>query len=210
MKCHELSRRKDRDQVSPHEALAFFEYSSALTPNAAEALRELRFFKNQLVKQFVDDIAKTTAEDFVAETHLLMYQINAMTDTPAVALEVLTLLILQYNKLLDSGKCNDITIEDVHNHIKGGTILTFAAAIAQQADISFHLETFLTAKADEQTFEEYYAKCLQATYGAYAGSERRKWGVENNGLCLLIAWTTEIIQQGGGWVPTENVAGLHE
>ncbi len=210
VKFHELSRSKDKDQVSPHKALAFFEYSSALTPNSAEALRDLRVLRNQLAHPFFDNISTTTAEDFVAATHSLIYQIKAMTDTPAVALELLTLLILQYNKLLDSGKCNDITIEDVHNHIEKGIILRFVADRAQRVGVSFHLELFLKAKADEQTFEEYYVKYLQATYGAYAGDEHRRWSVENNGLCLLIAWTIEIIQQGGGWVPRENVAGLHE
>jgi hypothetical protein len=40
-------------------------------------------------------------------------------------------------------------------------------------------------------------------YGGYAGNERRKWGIENLGLCLLLAWTNEIIQQGSGWYPSE-------
>ncbi|MXX94280.1 MAG: hypothetical protein F4039_03000 [Gammaproteobacteria bacterium] len=125
-------------------------------------------------------------------------------------LVLLTFLILQYNKLLDRGKCKDITIEDVHTHIENGTILRFVDEKARRDGDSLNLEIFLKAEADEQTFEEYYVKNLQATYGAYAGDERRRWGVENNGLCLLIAWTIEIIQQGGGWVPRENVAGLHE
>ena len=33
-------------------------------------------------------------------------------------------------------------------------------------------------------------------YGGYAGVERRKWGVENLGLCLVLAWTAEMITQG--------------
>jgi hypothetical protein len=36
---------------------------------------------------------------------------------------------------------------------------------------------------------------LQQLLGGYAGEERRKWGVEHNGLCLLVAWVTELIQQ---------------
>ncbi|MDE0093273.1 MAG: hypothetical protein OXO49_02070 [Gammaproteobacteria bacterium] len=210
LKYHELSRKQGKDQVAPSEALAFFEYSSALTPNSAEALRDLRFLRNQLVHQSIDNISKTTAEEFVAATRSLIYQIKAMTDTPAVDLVLLTFLILQYNKLLDRGICNDITIEDVHNHIENGTILRFIDEEARRVGDSLNLKIFLKAEADEQTFEEYYVKYLQATYGAYAGDERRRWGVENNGLCLLIAWTVEIIQQGGGWVPRENVAGLHE
>jgi len=40
-------------------------------------------------------------------------------------------------------------------------------------------------------------------YEGYAGNERRKWGIENLGLCLLLAWTNKIIQQGSGWYPNE-------
>jgi hypothetical protein len=36
---------------------------------------------------------------------------------------------------------------------------------------------------------------LKSILGGYAGDERRKWGVENSGLCLLLAWTNELIQQ---------------
>ena len=39
---------------------------------------------------------------------------------------------------------------------------------------------------------------LLALYRGYEGEERRKWGVERNGLCLLIAWVGEIVQQKWG------------
>jgi hypothetical protein len=31
---------------------------------------------------------------------------------------------------------------------------------------------------------------------AMEGSERRKYGIENNGICLLISYTAEILQHG--------------
>ncbi len=31
--------------------------------------------------------------------------------------------------------------------------------------------------------------------GAYGGKTAKKWGVEKSGLCLLLAWTNELIQQ---------------
>ena len=37
---------------------------------------------------------------------------------------------------------------------------------------------------------------------------QRKWGVENRGLCLLIAMTNEIVQQGSGWSSSADVAGV--
>ena len=60
-------------------------------------------------------------------TPLLPYvkQIEAMSPMPAVSLTYLTLLILQYNKLIDSGKYDDITIDEVQRHIEAGTVLEF-------------------------------------------------------------------------------------
>jgi len=36
---------------------------------------------------------------------------------------------------------------------------------------------------------------LNEILGGYQGKEPRKWGIENNGLCLLLAWTNELIQR---------------
>ena len=67
------------------------------------------------------------------------------------------------------------------------------------------LSLLLDREDDELNFEGNYVRHLQSIYGGYAGQERRKWGVENKGLCLLIAWTTEIIQRGSGWQANEDV-----
>ena len=114
----------------------------------------------------------------------------------------LTLLILQLNSLIDGGKYDDITIDEVHQHIDKGTILRFLRERAgDDIDLSIHLNT-----NTYDDFEDFYVKHLQSIYDAYAGQERRKWGIANMGLCLLVAWTNEIIQQGTGWRPNENIA----
>lgn len=114
----------------------------------------------------------------------------------------LTLLILHLNSLLDSGKYDNITVDEVKRHIDDGSILRFLRQRAgSDIDLSIHLDT-----ATYGNFEEFYVSYLQAILGGYSGYERRKWGVENKGLCLLIAWTNEIIQQGSGWKPMENIA----
>jgi hypothetical protein len=66
--------------------------------------------------------------------------------------------------------------------------------------------TLLDRGNDEVNFEGHYVRHLKSIYGGYAGQERRKWGVENKGLCLLVAWTMEIIQQGSGWQSNEDVS----
>lgn len=104
----------------------------------------------------------------------------------------LTSLVLHVNSLIDSGKYSDITIEDIHKAIEGKRVLRFLKERAgSDVDLSIHLDS--KAYGD---FESYYEAQLENIYGGYAGQERRKWGVENSGLCLVLAWTNEIIQQG--------------
>ena len=104
----------------------------------------------------------------------------------------LTLLILHINGLIDSGKYTDITIDDIHKAIEGRRVLRFLKKRASSdIDLSMHLES--NAYGD---FESYFEEQLQSIYGGYAGQELKKWGVKNSGLCLVLAWTNEIIQQG--------------
>lgn len=116
----------------------------------------------------------------------------------------LTLLILQLNALLDTGRYDDITIDEVKGRIEDGSILRFLRDRAgKDIDLSFQFETKSYAN-----FERFYVTYLQGINNAYGGGESRKWGVENRGLCLLIAWTNEILQQGSGWTPAPNMAGV--
>lgn len=106
----------------------------------------------------------------------------------------LTGLILQINKVIDSGKYNDISIPEVHNAIASQRLLRFIKEkCGNDIDLSIHLES--RAYGD---FEKYYEEKMNQIYNAYAGDERRKWGVKNLGLCLVLAWTNEIIQWGEG------------
>ena len=114
----------------------------------------------------------------------------------------LTLLILKINHLIDLGKYDEITIEEIYKAINDGTVLRYLKEKAgNDIDLSIHLNsrTF-------NDFESWYVEHLQSLYDAYSGDENRKWGVQNKGLCLLLAWTNEIIQQGSGWVEDENIS----
>lgn len=118
------------------------------------------------------------------------------------ALAPLTLLIHQINHLLDTGRYDTITLEDVTSHIEDGSILQFLKQRADEdVDLSAHLDDGLMYG----NFERFYIAHLRSLLNvADAG---RKWGVENRGLCLLIAMTNEIVQQGAGWTSAE-VAGV--
>lgn len=106
----------------------------------------------------------------------------------------LTGLILQINSLIDSGKYNCITIAEVHKSIESNRLLRF---IKEKCGQDVNLSFLLDSNAYDN-FEERYEEAISRIYNAYAGDERRRWGVENLGLCLVLAWTNEIIQQIDG------------
>lgn len=193
--------------IESREAVSYLERNGGLSPPTTETLSSLRLMRNQAATASAGGITREAARAYVEAAAATREQIAAVSSMPAVWLGYLTTLILQYNSLIDSGKYEDITVDDVHTYIRNGTVLE---SIQQRAksdvDLSFHL----SGDATDQSFPQYYGRYLRATLDAYAGDERRRWGVENRGLCLLVAWTNEIVQQGWGWHPSEDVAGLHE
>ena len=206
-KYRELEDPMGGSKIERGRAVAYFEYTGALTPATQRVLTDLRYLRNQAVHSSREGITREAAEAYIEAATSICKQIEAMSSTPAVKLLYLTTLILHYNSLIDSGKYDNITISDIYKHIEDKTVLRF---IKERAGTDFDFSLHLSANAANQSFEEYYARYLRSIYYAYAGEERSKWGVENHGLCLLVAWTNEIIQQGGGWYPADDVAGLHD
>lgn len=101
---------------------------------------------------------------------------------------LVTLLILRINSLIDSGKYNDISFEEIHQAIENKSLLRFLTdRCGEDAKFKLHLNS--------PGFEAKYEERLNNIYNAYAGDEKRKWAIQNSGLCLVLAWTNEIIQQ---------------
>lgn len=101
---------------------------------------------------------------------------------------LLTALILHINALIDSGKYQDITIEEIHRAIDNKKLLRFLKErCGKDIDLSIHFH-------ESMNFEKPYEDRINNIYGGYAGDERRKWGVSNSGLCLALAWTNELVQ----------------
>lgn len=100
-------------------------------------------------------------------------------------LHSLTYIILETNAAIDTGKYDDVPVREVTKHIESGDVVAWLKTRVPEMDLS------LLRDQDERE----YAVGLSDIYGGYAGQERRKWGIENRGLCLLIAWTNELIQQ---------------
>lgn len=97
----------------------------------------------------------------------------------------LTYIILELNAALDTGKYDDVPMREASQHIEAGDVIPWLQDSVPDADLSL-----LTPEAAIE-----YQSALADIYGGYAGNERRKWGVEKRALCLLIAWTNELVQQ---------------
>lgn len=114
----------------------------------------------------------------------------------------LTLLLLYVNILLDSARHDTVSVRTVKEHIRDGSILRFLSGLAGNRDFDIFLKD-----SPYGEFERYYVTSLQSIYNAYAGDELRRWGVEHRGLCLVIAWTVEVLKLGTGWKPGD-LAGV--
>jgi len=96
----------------------------------------------------------------------------------------LTFLALNLNGALDTGKYGIVSFKEVADHIEAGTIFDF-------------LETRLAGDIDLSIFDAEKRKVLTTEWQDMlaAVNARRKFGVEKNGLCLLIAYLLEGIQR---------------
>lgn len=85
---------------------------------------------------------------------------------------------------LDTGKYAYVSFDEVAKHIEEGTIFEFLA-------------TRLSSGIDLSTFDETNKKGLiEEWQDILAGvSARRKLGVQNNGICLLVTYLLEGIQR---------------
>ena len=97
----------------------------------------------------------------------------------------LTMIILELNAALDSGKYDDLPMEAASEHIEAGDIVAWLKNSAPEVDLSL-----LTP----ETVNEYQS-ALSDLNGGYGGRERSKLGVQRRALCLLIASTNELVQQ---------------
>ena len=99
----------------------------------------------------------------------------------------LTNLVFGLNAAIDTGKHQTISINEVEGHIEKGDLIPWLREkLGKDIDLSLLDHTMVTE----------ITSGLNDILGGYRGRERRKWGVERSGLCLLLAWTNELIQQG--------------
>ena len=89
-------------------------------------------------------------------------------------------LIWEFGALLDTGKHDDIAVDDVKRHAKAETISTFLIdRFGEEIDLGvMEPQDWTDLNAEWQGF-------------ANAIDEGRKLGIENRGLCLLLAYTIQ-------------------
>ena len=116
-------------------------------------------------------------------THL--FRLTMLAQGYFVLLLPLTSLILALNAAVDAGE--KATLDEAKRHIRDGDVLVWLKA-------RFKLDIGPAADPDRIDGKN-IVRGLQELRGGYDGSERRKWGIENNGLCLLIAWVNELAQE---------------
>lgn len=196
-KVKELAPRDTKFRNLLHRPIAYLEYTGALIPSTARTVRDLQSLRNQAAHSTELKLTKEDAIEYISLSKGILKQIEAIKELPKIKLTALTLIILELNHLIDSGKYNHITIDDVHKAIEQKKIIPYLKETTKgDSDFSFY-----GGNGPYSGFVEYYHEQMYQIYGGYAGNERRKWGVENLGLCLLLAWTNEIVQQGSGWYP---------
>jgi len=101
-----------------------------------------------------------------------------------VRITYLTFLGFYINSAIDTGKYDDISVSSVQNEIDAGTIFPF---LRERLGTNIDLSIFDASKEQELLSE------WQDMVGAI--NERRKMGIENKGLTLLIAYLLEGIQR---------------
>ena len=90
--------------------------------------------------------------------------------------------------LLDTGMHDGISIDEVKQHAKAGDLIEFLQGEGGGYFASNIFDSF-------PVFRKWYSEQIAANCQAMEGRERRKCGIENRGLCLLVSYTAEIIQQ---------------
>ena len=177
----------------------YLEFKGALRRTTANAIRKLRALRNQVAHHGIHAVSKEDATQYAKLAAGIINTIDNIVDLPKVKLTALTRLILEINHLIDSGKFDSLKIDEVYDWIEKENIIPSLANLAENhIDLSMY-----GSDGPYRNFAQYYHEQMKFLYDGYAGGHDRKWGVENLGLCLLLAWTNELIQQGSGWYPDE-------
>jgi hypothetical protein len=91
-----------------------------------------------------------------------------------------TLLAFQLNHLVDED--NRLDIEETYNHIQDGTLFAWLKHQFGDIDISLYKDD------DREAVVDYFERLMVSV------DTSRKFGIEQNGLCLLVTYCLQGIQ----------------
>ncbi|MDD5344567.1 MAG: hypothetical protein PHW12_09125 [Smithella sp.] len=187
-------------KLTQDRADAIFSILGVLPPRTKKIVQNLQYMSYRIAKFQDERISSRDAWEYVVLAKRIQKSVEALSELPIIKLSPFTLLAMELNAAIDSGKYSSIGIAEVEKHLRDGSIFTFLKEkIGEDIDLSL----LTSPDSCYPGFVEYYTERMDSMVNAYGGNEKRKWGIENQGLCLLLAWTIEIIQQGSGWHPPE-------
>jgi hypothetical protein len=98
--------------------------------------------------------------------------------------------ITNINAAIDTGTYRDVSVRDIETHIADGDLIPFLVRLlADDADLSiFTPEAGLATDYGKELNQQ-----LLDMLSAYHGQEKRKFGIGNNGLNLLIAFAADLM-----------------
>jgi hypothetical protein len=99
----------------------------------------------------------------------------------------ITHFIQDISFLIDKGV--SFSVEEINSHIENKNLVDWL-----EGEFPFRSENGLDFSLFKDSHRDWIHEKYDDIFGGYEGQERRKWGIENNGLCLLISWGTEIIR----------------
>lgn len=99
----------------------------------------------------------------------------------------LTYFAFSVNAAIDDGKGGDLEFDDIYSSLERGTLL---ADLDKLYPDTFDFSVYEAGGEREERLTE----MLHNATGGIEHRERRKTGVEHNGLCLLMALTIEAMQ----------------
>jgi len=110
---------------------------------------------------------------------------------PPYPIYCLTMTLFGLSTLMDHHDCDDVTLEEVKEHARKGDLIEY---LTGKGDGVFADDFF---KLDMSAgFKEWYVKAIADQCRSMDGRERRKYAIDKRGICLLISYTAELIQQG--------------
>jgi len=179
-----IEKHYDNFQHTFIEPLNYLINKGCFSYKTTKMISDLRGIRNRIVHQNAYDISENLAKRYISIINAVKLEIISIEKVPAAKLYMLTSIILVVNHLIDTGKYNNLSIDTIFQKIDDETILDFIGEMDDTQMLNIILN-------DKRT-KDYFINELQSL--ANVIDLRRKFGINNNGLCAFLAMINEMIQ----------------